>query len=609
MMKWNLSNIKTLKKDIPWLFIIILAFMLSVWHSFYCLEITDESYFLALADAIWKGAKPFVDIWAMHQTSAIILLPFVALWHLFTGGTDGIILGVRILYAIVQLSVALYTYFELRKSFSCIRCYACLAALFCQMTSVLGLQILNYNALALLFGQLCFLQLLVLSIQVTSLRIFILGLFGGLLVQSYPTMLIIYVMILAYIIFIVVYRHRQHGRNFEILYFFLGSALAVIAFFCILFICGVTPLDVLRNMPYILSPDRSGDSSSINKMAKLIDEFFIYANLLGKIILPVLSIIAIMLRMFAFRQKKSNYSFGRQNILTSIFVMASLGFVIYWDVRVIENLPSHPLTNYAPPFIVFGHTIILLFCLLAEPGRGGLKLINTVTGILFSLFFWIAMHFASDGGIRMSAVGLTFFMEYYIIRMGVLTENEKKLDKVSLWKLHFNTQCIRGIGIIIVIVALCSLGGSRVLGHYRENDLRDLDMKIRSGPAKGIMTTSVNADNYYAMLEAADYACANATSLAVEIYYPLAYLSQDCVMHSYTTGRIAISSKRLDLWYEVHDYQLPDAVIIYKNDYNQWQWCDDNDITGYLGTSISSGNFVKTELLCANVYTCIENNP
>ena len=159
------------------------------------------------------------------------------------------------------------------------------------------------------------------------------------------------------------------------------------------------------------------------------------------------------------------------------------------------------------------------------------------------------------------------------------------------------------MGIFVIIIALGALGGSRILGHYRENDLRDLNTRINVGPAKGIITTQINAHNYSEMLAVANRACENSYSLAVEIYYPLAYLSQKCRMHAYTTGRIAISSNRLDLWYEVHHYALPDTVIVYKNKYNQWQWNDDTDTDGFLGNSISSIDlFEKKETPYADIY-------
>ena len=44
-------------------------------RSTYSLDFTDESYFIALIDWMTKGARPFIDIWAMHQTSAILLVP------------------------------------------------------------------------------------------------------------------------------------------------------------------------------------------------------------------------------------------------------------------------------------------------------------------------------------------------------------------------------------------------------------------------------------------------------------------------------------------------------------------------------------------------------
>lgn len=595
------SKILILKNNIMWLGLITLVFVLSIIHSFYGLEITDEPYFLALCDSIWKGTKPFTDIWAMHQTSALLLLPLVGIWHLINNGTDGIMITFRILFAFVQFCTALYTYCQLKKTFNCKGIYACFVSLFCQMTTVLGLQVLNYNALALFFGQLCFIQLIVLNKEITKLRIFILGANAAFLVQCYPSMVLVYIFILIYILSLLTHNKKTYIIK-DILLFFGGSLTVLIIFFTTLFFCGVTPMDVFNNIPYILSPDRNENSVTTNRVVELFMEFKRYAQNIGIALLCISAVIAICLRTLNLKKRKNI-----KIILTILFFICAITFSAYWSLSVLNNLTSHPRINYGPPFIIWGNTILLLFCLIADNKKSPVSIKKSM--IIFSVLFWIAMHFTTDGGIRMSAVGFVFLMEYCIIKYSNKHSDivpEKKRLKLLFYNLFTTTSCLKLLSFIIITVSLTALGGSRLRGHYRENDLRDLNTQIISGPAAGIITTQINAENYYAMLDTVNKACVDSNTLAIEIYYPLAYLSQNCKMHAYTTGRISISSERLDLWYQLHNNELPDTVIVYKNDYNQWQWYDDNDRGGYLGTAISSEAFKKTEVPCADIYTLIK---
>ena len=79
------------------LFICLLsaAVLFSFWKMRYGFGGNDEAFYLTIPHRLLKGDALFIDEWNLSQMSSILLVPFVWLYTLIAGSTDGIILACR----------------------------------------------------------------------------------------------------------------------------------------------------------------------------------------------------------------------------------------------------------------------------------------------------------------------------------------------------------------------------------------------------------------------------------------------------------------------------------------------------------------------------------
>lgn len=75
----------------------------------------DEVFNISIANQLVQGARPFVECWDLYQTGAIFLAPFLYVFKLLTGSTDGIILFSRYVYLFFNLVIVFLAYLAFRK--------------------------------------------------------------------------------------------------------------------------------------------------------------------------------------------------------------------------------------------------------------------------------------------------------------------------------------------------------------------------------------------------------------------------------------------------------------------------------------------------------------
>jgi hypothetical protein len=93
-----------------------IALLLALWHRFqYGVELTDETFSIAMPYRYVLGDKPFVDEVTIQQTAGILLFPFVWLYVKLTGGTTGIVLFVRGVHLLIKAVAAVAVYTAARR--------------------------------------------------------------------------------------------------------------------------------------------------------------------------------------------------------------------------------------------------------------------------------------------------------------------------------------------------------------------------------------------------------------------------------------------------------------------------------------------------------------
>lgn len=98
---------------IGWIGIWILIFALSVigvLKTVYISADIDESYTVTMACRLMKGDRLFLDMWELHQTSALLYAPFVWLFQKLNGSVIGMLVYLRIIGICIQGLLAVFMY-------------------------------------------------------------------------------------------------------------------------------------------------------------------------------------------------------------------------------------------------------------------------------------------------------------------------------------------------------------------------------------------------------------------------------------------------------------------------------------------------------------------
>ena len=137
------SKINLSKTDIAAAVVLILSFGFLLWTAFTDGTISDEAFYITIPMRLINGDGLFTDEWHLSQLSAVILYPLIKLFFTVTGGTQGIILYMRLLFVIMQTVTGAIIYSSLKKNgFSSI-----LISVSFTLFSVINLNTLSYNTM------------------------------------------------------------------------------------------------------------------------------------------------------------------------------------------------------------------------------------------------------------------------------------------------------------------------------------------------------------------------------------------------------------------------------------------------------------------------------
>ncbi|HSU54470.1 MAG TPA: hypothetical protein VLT36_10450 [Candidatus Dormibacteraeota bacterium] len=111
------------------LFITALVLVSAGVRLFRGVDFEDEGYYSAVAYRFVLGDRPFADQILAHQTAFLLFTPLVWLFHWLTGGTQGLVLFLRLMFLGFNISIAALVYRVLRGVVD--KNIALMTALFC----------------------------------------------------------------------------------------------------------------------------------------------------------------------------------------------------------------------------------------------------------------------------------------------------------------------------------------------------------------------------------------------------------------------------------------------------------------------------------------------
>lgn len=153
-------------------------------------DFTDESYYAAIPCKFIQGGVPFVDETAVHQSASLLTTPLVALLCKLRHGSDGLILGLRIVYLIFAIGIAGLVAFSLRDAVS--TGLAALIGLLCVVFAPGNVFSFSYNTLGTMLLSAGLLLGIRVSMKSTErqlrLTAFAAGVSSALAMIAYPTL-------------------------------------------------------------------------------------------------------------------------------------------------------------------------------------------------------------------------------------------------------------------------------------------------------------------------------------------------------------------------------------------------------------------------------------
>ena len=436
---------------------LVLATLSLLWRIRFGIDLTDESFYIALPYRFALGDTPFVDELNILQTSALLTWPLVKLYVLATGGTDGIMLFMRHAYVAFVLVTTLVVFSSLRAFLRWPQ--ALLVASICLVFVPFNIPNLSYNSMgAGFFAMGCFLGLKAIiplpgdgTTQPTRpASLCLAGLCHALSVVAYPTMI---VAAIAYLLVLVTLLQARR----EILWYVVGAMPVAVGAAGVLAHAGGDAL--LESLRYTRTRPVGGGLEKLIAVLEGLGVSLLYGSLT-----IVLAGVATFLR---------RRGSGRAVYLMAVLPISALagryGFSsLRWSLGVMLNLGLLAVFFYA--FVRRGRYRQLFF-LVTVP--------SCLAGVVLS--------YTSSNGYISAAMGLLPAALTGLVYMAAIVAEAPGMRRwVSL----------------VLCTLVCALGASQYARFYREDGYPSLVAQVQGGPYAGLSTNPARQRQVAALGEA-----------------------------------------------------------------------------------------------------------
>ncbi|MEG2216562.1 MAG: hypothetical protein RRZ24_05295 [Clostridia bacterium] len=522
--------------------VLLLLFIMLCVRAPYGFDLTDEPYYSVLPYRLVLGDRILVDMWEVHQLSGLVVLPFLRGFLLITGGDmTGVMLYFRYVLIVVQMLVALYAYFVLRRKSGQIA--ALLVAGFTLMHAHYGLNGFSYNMLGpllvLLTALTCFDAL---DGTRMPLKMVLSGACYALSVLVYPYFII---SLPVWIVFwpVLLKKHRaERGFMRTLCWWFAGLA-AVTALFLTYVLVKSSGADLLANLRGIISDP---DHERVNALRVLGS----YANatrvLFGPVFLGAVALLVWGVITCFVKNMERQRLFRRMGFLgAAALLAAAVVWLITYDYPDFHkiNLTAMTIALVAPGLYFLtgrkGNRAILLFFL----------------GCALSIAVQLGSNTrirASSGALLPASLGAALYL-FDGARM--LQMNDKQ------------SRVFRALATVACAALLMITAGLRLTSVYRDEPLPFLNKTISTGPAKGIITTEKRAGQYEILRTEIMENAPESGHILITRLMPIGYLFTGLSPATPSTFGMTMDSQWLSMYLAQHPERTPDYIFAVGTDY------------------------------------------
>ena len=522
------------KKQTVWFLAGILGIgMILFWRCFYSVNTTDEAYYIGTVYRLWFGDGMLCDEWnPTQQMCSFWLYPFYALFRMFTGSNDGMILAFRLLYILFQLLISGYLYGKLKK-FGYISFFP---IFFYLLSTAFNINSLSYNTMA----NSCLAALLVTlaCMKKPDWQTCIWGgIFASIVVMANPYAVFAYVLYGIGCVIVTVLLRKKNKEvpaaiSFQTCWKMSLTAVGVLAVF-LAFTFWHAPLErIMKNLPYII-----GDQEHVQRWGVKVSDYFRYFKeyYLGCMLVPVLAGAVALLD-----KKRVQHGW----IYMGISAIAVVPYMIYHGL----------ISDYVPINLVTVPVCILGLVAYVVSGNRQ-RQIFYIWYVPAMVYPFIVQITSNTGPLAVSAGFVTAGAASVLLTAGWAMEQDQKLWKNVMY------------GVIILQLMLMLF--LRITYVWVDAPLSELTVKVERGAAKGLYTTPYVAQYYEEVYDDLDALnMKEDDGLLIVGSEPLLYLYADKQVASYSTWQVYTNETRLYRYYEIQtgEGRFPSVVYCVEAD-------------------------------------------
>lgn len=520
-------------------------FLLFWWRAYRGFDWSDESAVYAAAYRLVLGDLPLVDSWDTHAGWSLLMAPALAWYKQWNGSMDGVILAGRLCFLVVQTAAAVVVYRRL-LGFSRSHLAAMLGG-WLTAAFVPGM-ILNFSPQSAgLLSMVLSCTSLLWGLRRESPRLWPsaiqAGLWAGLAAVIYPSFLPAAIPMGVMLLFCRPVIPRKKGRTvLSFLCFWLGVALPVVLF--LLYLGNMLGWKTLWDyFPWLITSRKNPFSG----YGKAVFTFFQGYSKSDPLYLAEFSILILML-LSRWVRIPLDLPFDIKTIFQSI-VKIALPICILANVVIIIAQEDWDV----PANIKMGHLLAaagiwpIILCILNPSRRSKLLLLGMyLPGQMMAL----GAHLTDRPGDFGASFALLPSMLAAVL---IVYENYGPLLR-SINHGSMET-VVAAIRTCMVMVAFFLLGTTimiRAALAYRDLPVSQLNTEMTSGPAKGILTTEIDAGVYDSMVQEIRENEGSGESMLILGNLPFGYLCTDCLPATPMVSSVSTDSQYL------YDYLVED---------------------------------------------------
>ena len=508
----------------------------------YRFVVTDEAFFLTIPMRLFQGDALFQHEWHLSQLASMLTLPFVSLYLMLQGNTEGIVLAMRYFGAFVQLCVAVFVYIRFQR-FHWLG--ALIASLCLLLYTPFNSSCLLYPSLGIYSFILCF-TIVCTARKAQRLQYTVAGLFLAAGVLCCPYMAFAFAL---YLIFVFLKEKIVGNRDMErypifspmcAVYMTLGAAIAA-GLFLIFTLSRASLSAILASIPYILDDP---EHIYVSMWMKALN-FFLGFFFAGPNIPELYCAMAALFVLHCIDRKRQQHD--------PLYIGIAAGITI--AIIVIQYSRFHYVNHTMWPINIFA-----LFLVLITNDKTARLFFHTfwLPGMAYAFCYQMASNqdfYATAAGSSVATVGSVF------ITVLVLHQQLRSLSSAPLSKIAVGMICLLLTAqVFFQVYARCYL-------FFLQPEPQNAHcVKVEDGCCKGLLVSRNMYHTYYDQME--DVALLKERGfrkmlfLSDSSWYYLFDNFEICTYSTWLSGVNDHTLLRLQAYYTINPEKLPDAVLV-----------------------------------------------